>query len=242
MLIRASGSPATLAAMTTPPPRRAARRRRAARAARRAAPPLAARERAALCAPCRRALPWLRGGAARAARCRAHRGAAAARRRPRRSRSAWAPLAYEGVARRLVAALKFRGALPVAGLMAAQIAAQPAGGPAGAGAALVPVAGRTRRAGGAGGFDPAGALAAALAARHGRAAAPLPARGATAARARSALGRAPRRATGRARRRGARARRRRACCWSTTSTPRARRSTPARARWRRLRRRDASRP
>jgi len=36
---------------------------------------------------------------------------------------AWAPLSYEGAARGLVAALKFRAALPVAGLMAAHIAA-----------------------------------------------------------------------------------------------------------------------
>src|SRR3954470_6322061 len=36
---------------------------------------------------------------------------------------AWAPLAYDGVARDLVAALKFRGALPLADLMAAHVAA-----------------------------------------------------------------------------------------------------------------------
>src|SRR5262245_36097286 len=38
-------------------------------------------------------------------------------------RTAWAPLAHQGAAQALVRALKFDGALPVAGLMAAQIAA-----------------------------------------------------------------------------------------------------------------------
>ena len=74
-----------------------------------------------LCASCTRALPWL--PARTCARCglAAHRrgcpaaGAAFAR--------AWAPLAHDGVARQLVAALKFRGALPVAALMAAHVAA-----------------------------------------------------------------------------------------------------------------------
>jgi predicted amidophosphoribosyltransferase len=107
---------------------------------------------------------------------------------------AWAPLAHDGVARELVAALKFRGALPVAALMAAHVAANlprdlrahlPAA-PAPPGAdprehpdaapgrdrperspvALVPVppqAVRARRRG----FDPAGALTAALAPRLG---------------------------------------------------------------------------
>lgn len=105
---------------------------------------------------------------------------------------AWAPLAHEGVARDLVAALKFRGALPVAALMAAHVAANlppdvltpdepgrgpspdvPGRGPPGRGPpldvlrrgpAVVPVPpqrARERRRG----FDPAGALAAALAAR-----------------------------------------------------------------------------
>jgi predicted amidophosphoribosyltransferase len=77
---------------------------------------------ARLCPGCVRALPWLgRGGCLscglpshRATACPAG-GAAFAR--------AWAPLAYEGVARQVVAALKFRGALPVAELMAAQMAA-----------------------------------------------------------------------------------------------------------------------
>jgi predicted amidophosphoribosyltransferase len=120
-----------------------------------------------LCASCTRGLPWL--PARRCPRCAlvSHRrgcpaaGAAFVR--------AWAPLAHDGVARELVAALKFRGALPVAALMAAHIAAnlppdlRAAVGPA---AALVPVpspAARERRRG----FNPAGVLAAALAARLG---------------------------------------------------------------------------
>jgi ComF family protein len=118
-----------------------------------------------LCASCTRELPWL--PARRCARCglASHRrgcpaGAAAFSR-------AWAPLAYDGVARELVAALKFRGALPVAALMAAHIAANlPRDIRAGAPPAIVPVppqAARARRRG----FDPAGALAAALAPRLG---------------------------------------------------------------------------
>jgi predicted amidophosphoribosyltransferase len=130
-----------------------------------------------VCAPCLRALPWLRGR--RCPRCALPRhpargcpagGAAFA--------GAWAPLAYEGSARALVAALKFRGALAVAGLMGAQLAAHlPAAlrGPRAPGAegwgaagalapALVPVPAhpvrRRRR-----GFDPAAELAAALGAR-----------------------------------------------------------------------------
>jgi predicted amidophosphoribosyltransferase len=51
---------------------------------------------------------------------------------------AWAPLAYAGPARAVVAALKERGAVPVAGLMAAQIAAA-APPELLAGATLVPV-------------------------------------------------------------------------------------------------------
>jgi ComF family protein len=77
---------------------------------------------------------------------------------------AWAPLAHDGVARELVSALKFRGALPVAAVMAAHLAANlPAELRSGA---LVPVpshAARARRRG----FDPAGVLAAALAPRLG---------------------------------------------------------------------------
>jgi predicted amidophosphoribosyltransferase len=121
------------------------------------APTGAAGER--LCAACVRALPWLRPGCPRCG-LPSHRGRgcpAAGAAFPR----AWAPLAHEGVARDLVAALKFRAALPVADLMAAQMAANlPASlrtGPA----ALVPVPGqpaRQRRRG----FDPAAEIADAL--------------------------------------------------------------------------------
>jgi predicted amidophosphoribosyltransferase len=114
-----------------------------------------------LCSSCTRALPWLSPHGCRRCGLPVHRrgcpasGAAFAR--------AWAPLAYDGVARQLVAALKFRGALPVAALMAAHVAANlPADVRDGAPAALVPVppqAGRRRRRG----FDPAAELAAARA-------------------------------------------------------------------------------
>src|SRR5215218_2052464 len=74
-----------------------------------------ARSAERLCSQCTRALPWLHAGCLRCG-LPAHRGRrcpAAHAAYPR----AWAPLAYEGVARRLVTALKFRGALPAADLM-----------------------------------------------------------------------------------------------------------------------------
>jgi ComF family protein len=114
-----------------------------------------------LCAECTRGLPWLPAHVCRRCGLPVHRrGCPAARAAFAR---AWAPLAYDGVARELVAALKFRAALPVAALMAAHIAANlPAD--LRAPAALVPVppqrARRRRR-----GFDPAGELTAQLAAR-----------------------------------------------------------------------------
>lgn len=118
-----------------------------------------------LCGPCVRALPWLGGACARCAlprhrgkRCPAA-GAAFAR--------AWAPMAYEGVARRLVTALKFHAALPVADLMAAHMTANLPVGLRDPAIALVPVppmpARRRRR-----GFDPAQQLALALARRLDR--------------------------------------------------------------------------
>ena len=125
---------------------------RAARRARCCAPRAPAR-----CRGCAARLPSLRA-AARTARggCPAA-GAAFA--------LAWAPLAYEGVARELVQALKFRGALPVAQLMAAQVAAglPPALRGVDAVVPVPPHPGRRRRRG----FDPAGVLARALAARLG---------------------------------------------------------------------------
>ena len=118
-----------------------------------------------VCADCLRALPWLRGR--RCPRCALPRhrptGCPAAR---AAFTAAWAPMAYDGPARSLVQALKFRGALPAATLMAAQIAATLPDAVRGAAAAVVPVPPqRTRRR--ARGFDPAGLLAAGLAPRLG---------------------------------------------------------------------------
>jgi predicted amidophosphoribosyltransferase len=112
-----------------------------------------------LCSTCRRALPWLREGP----RPPEGQGRASPRRGPALT---WAPLAHEGPARALVHALKFRGALGIAGVMAAQVAAN---APPGLldGATLVPVpapAARRR----ARGFDHAARLAAALGKRTGR--------------------------------------------------------------------------
>ena len=142
--------------------------------------------------------------------------------------TAWAPLAYEGVARDLVQALKFRCALPLAGLMAAQHGGRAAAGAA-RGDAVVPVPPHPRAAAGRG-FDPAGALAAAVAARLG-----LPLAACLLARRRAPPGRRPRAPSGATRHgstSGCARGRPRACCSSTTSTPRARRSTPAPGRWR----------
>jgi ComF family protein len=79
---------------------------------------------------------------------------------------AFAPLAYEGAARELVRALKYRGAAALASTMAAQIAANAPGEMLRAEAAFVPVplhpARRRRR-----GFNQAALLAAALAERTG---------------------------------------------------------------------------
>jgi ComF family protein len=114
-----------------------------------------------LCAECTRGLPWLPAHVCRRCGLPAHRrGCPAARAAFAR---AWAPLAYDGVARELVAALKFRAALPAAALMAAHIAANlPA--ELRVPAVLVPVppqrARRRRR-----GFDPAAELCAQLATR-----------------------------------------------------------------------------
>ncbi|HEU4701372.1 MAG TPA: double zinc ribbon domain-containing protein, partial [Conexibacter sp.] len=127
---------------------------------------------APLCRACRGALPWLpdprcrRCGlplpcAPRGGRCPA---AAAAFER------AWAPLAHDGPAQQLVAALKFRGALPVARLMAAQIAASaPQGLLTGAVLVPVPLHPARRR---ARGFDQAALIARTLAARTGAPLAP----------------------------------------------------------------------
>lgn len=118
---------------------------------------------AVVCGACRAQLPWLSGP--RCVRCGLPRPCGA--RCPAADAAyvaAWAPLAYDGPARELVAALKFGGALPLARLMAAQIAA---GAPAGLlhEVTLVPVplhpARRRER-----GFDQAARIAAALAERR----------------------------------------------------------------------------
>ena len=178
-----------------------------------------------MCGACLRALPWLRGR--RCARCGLprHRHGACPAAAAAFARS-WAPMAYDGPARALVQALKFRGALPVAGLMAAQIAATlPPELRAGTVVPVPPQRARRR----ARGFDPAGLLAAGLAERLGLPLAPVLARTDRAA-PQARAGRRARRAGGRlavaARDGPARAR----SCWSTTSTRRARRSTPARGR------------
>jgi ComF family protein len=75
---------------------------------------------------------------------------------------AWSSAPHEGVARSLVAALKFRHLLPVAGLMADRIQwLAPAHMLSGAVVPVPPAPSRLRRRG----FDPAGELAAALAER-----------------------------------------------------------------------------
>ena len=82
----------------------------------------------------------------------------------RGSTEAWSSAPYEGVARDLVAALKFRRLLPVADLMAERIQwLAPAHMLSGAIVPVPPAPARLRRRG----FDPAGELAAALAERLG---------------------------------------------------------------------------
>ena len=117
----------------------------------------------ALCGACLRALPWLGERVCR--RCglpwhggRACPAAGAA------FATAWSPVAYEGSAIALVRALKFRGALGVAELLAAQMAANAPPWALGEATAIVPAppaVGRARRRG----FDPAALLAAGLARR-----------------------------------------------------------------------------
>ncbi len=115
-----------------------------------------------LCAACRRALPWLaRPCCARCAlplpcgRCPARDAAFDA---------AWAVVAYEGVARDAMRALKFAAARPLAAVMAAQIAASAPEALLAPGVTLVPVPPHPRRRR-ARGFDPAELIAVALARR-----------------------------------------------------------------------------
>ena len=125
-----------------------------------------------VCGACLRQMPWLRGH--RCPRCALPRHRAGCPAAASAFDRAWAPLAYEGPARDLVRALKFDGALPVAGLMAAHLTANlpldlrtgPKGSdghpPPGVEVVAVPPhRGRLRRRG----FDPAALLAAGLAAR-----------------------------------------------------------------------------
>jgi predicted amidophosphoribosyltransferase len=127
-----------------------------------------------VCGACLRRMPWLRGH--RCPRCALPRHRAGCPAAASAFDRAWAPLAYEGPARDLVRALKFDGALPVAGLMAAHLAANlPLDlrtGPEGPDrppphgvevVAVPPHRGRLRRRG----FDPAALLAAGLASRAG---------------------------------------------------------------------------
>jgi predicted amidophosphoribosyltransferase len=118
-----------------------------------------------LCWACRAQLRFLRGP--RCARCglpapcgrRCSPAASAVAR-------AWAPVAFEGPARALVHALKFRGAVAVADAMAAQIVAGAPPGLLAAPAALVPVPTHPLRRR-LRGFDHAECLAAAIGARTG---------------------------------------------------------------------------
>jgi predicted amidophosphoribosyltransferase len=75
----------------------------------------------------------------------------------------WAAAPYEGVARELVGALKFRGRIRVAGLMAGRMGDPPGGFPAGTLVPVPPAPARLR----ARGFDPAAESARALASLTG---------------------------------------------------------------------------
>lgn len=125
------------------------------------APGLRAEE--ALCAACRRALPWL--PAATCERCGLPQPCAPCPAAGAAFHRAWAAVAYEGVARDAVRALKFARARPLADVMAAQIAARaPTALLTGGSLVAVPAHPRRRR---QRGFDPAELLAGALARRTG---------------------------------------------------------------------------
>ena len=124
-----------------------------------------------VCASCSRALHWLGAGVCRRCGLPSHRGRGCPASQAAFA-TAWAPVAYDATAKDLVRALKFRAALPLAGLMAAQIAAN--GPPWALGVApraeargdlaivaVPPASGRRR----ARGFDPAALIAAELAQR-----------------------------------------------------------------------------
>jgi predicted amidophosphoribosyltransferase len=118
-----------------------------------------------LCIECTRELPWLGGHTC--ARCALPMPCAPCPGVGRAWDEAWAPYAHEGPARELVVALKFRGLLAAADLLAAPLAAGPRGRRLLAGATLVAVPAdphRQRRRG----FDHAALIAQALARRSGR--------------------------------------------------------------------------
>jgi len=115
-----------------------------------------------LCGACRRGLPWL--GERTCPRCALP--LPCGRRCPAAGAAfdaAWAPLAHDGPARELVAALKFRGRLAAVDVMAAQMSA----GVQRHQGVLVAVPAHPRRRRGRG-FDQSRELALALGARTGR--------------------------------------------------------------------------
>jgi predicted amidophosphoribosyltransferase len=147
-----------------------------------------------LCWDCRAQLRFLRGE--RCARCGLPVPCAGRCSSPPSALArAWAPVAFEGPARALVHALKFRGAFGVAEAMAAQIVAGAPPGLLAAPAALVPVPTHPRRMR-VRGFDHAGCLAAAIGARTGLVVVPCLARGGAPTR-QAGSSRALRRAPGR---------------------------------------------
>src|ERR671916_2777453 len=106
-----------------------------------------------VCGDCLRALPWLRRGGPRCG-WPGHRGGGCPAADAAFDR-AWSQMAYDGPARALVGALKFRAALPAAGLMAAQMTATlPSGLCDGVVVPVPPQRSRRRRRG----VDPAGTL------------------------------------------------------------------------------------
>jgi predicted amidophosphoribosyltransferase len=113
---------------------------------------------AVLCGACRRALPWLPTDCC--PRCALPRPCRRCPARDAPFAAAWAAVAYEGVARDAIHALKFDAARPLAGVMGAQIAAgAPPAMLRGAIVAVPAQPGRRRTRG----FDPAQLVARALA-------------------------------------------------------------------------------
>jgi predicted amidophosphoribosyltransferase len=145
-----------------------------------------------LCWACRAQLRFLRGE--RCPRCGSPAPCGGRCSSPDLAR-AWAPVAFEGPARALVHALKFRGALAVADAMAAQIVAGAPPGMLAAPAALVPVPTHPLRRR-LRGFDHAGCLAEAIGARTGLVVTPCLVRGGAPTR-QAGSSRAARRAPGR---------------------------------------------